>query len=379
MASTGLAGTPENPIVSGASEKKISLCHRTNSVDNPYRYITVNKKSVVKEKGHSSHVAGIKNKKMKWSDVIPAFQYLDKQDNVQTYGGLGLPNGQKLLDNKCFPLALTKTGTPTVGAGGTIDYQVGVTNLGLVAVPLSAINVVDPDVVLTRPSTPPTSLAPGATAIWTGSRTISAAAEVCSTSVVNTAYLWLGFEGQYDAQAQETASRSNQVQSSPPDATSSWTTNVVCPPPPPEPPVTPTGTVTPTVTAFRPATPVLSVAKTGPARMLAGGRVAYQVSVTNTGSVNATNVVLRDQAPGVFALVAKPAGTTVSGRTIDWDLGTLTPGQSVSATVRFIARRTASGRACNVAIAFAAGIDQTRAKACTTIVAARRPATPVTG
>ena len=133
------------------------------------------------------------------------------------------------------------------------------------------------------------------------------------------------------------------------------------------------------VTALRPAAAALTVAKTGPARALAGGRVTYRVTVTNNGSADATGVVLRDQPPGAMALVSKPAGSRMEGTAVLWDIGTIPAGQSVSKSIRFTARRTASGRKCNTAFVVATGVETAQARACTVVVAARRPVTPVTG
>lgn len=488
-------------------DEEVTICHKTGpnepsqgSSTNPYVTQVHKKKQIIKQsdgspKGHGKHV----------KDVIPSFTM-----DQWSFPGMNMPQGQGLLDNDCFALAIEKTGTPEVVPGGKIDYQVKVTNVGFVSIAYSNIVVKDTKADLMEPEPAPTWLVPGDSLVWTGSRNAPNKLWKCGKELSNTATVRL-MDPKYGT-ARRGLRRSNQFEG--PSDSSTWITKVVCPldlsvtktpaqstvepggtvsyavqvknigplavpnpketikvedpgatltppaiipamlepgesldwaatkvaggveacgtgvlntasayivppvlegPPVPKglqsqngngkpwpytswpsaekpvsgssaavtvagtacPVVTPQGA--PTVTAFRPAGPALTVTKTGPARMLAGGRVAYRVTLTNTGSANATDVVLRDQAPGVFSLISKPTGSTVSGRNIDWNLGTLVPGQSVSATVRFTARRTASGRACNVALATATGVDQVRARACTTIVAARRPATPVTG
>lgn len=505
------AGAQAKPPENG-DNAKVTLCHATGSWTNPYVEEEVSTNAVINQvsgklQGHGKHE----------DDVIPGFTIPrqsppNPEGLIWTFPGMNMPQGQKLLDNDCYPLDIVKTGTPTVLPGGTIEYQVAVTNVGLDSVPFAAVKVYDKYVDLIPPDVA-TPMKPGETRVWTGSRKVKDSLRMCGRDMKNTATVMLQKPPKRDASRRKAA-----MGDGPTGDKSTWTTSIICPlnvsiaktsaqtlvqpggavtylirvtnpgplplpagvdqlkvedptattlsgpavrpeylqkgesldwtatkavaadtalcgtnventasvavvpPPMPEdkpltgrkvqnggpsenwwpytswpetpvtaaatgipvsggicPVVTPSGTVTPAPTAFRPAGPALTVTKTGPTRMLAGGRVAYRVTLTNTGSANATGVTLRDQAPGVFTLVTRPTGATVSGRNVDWDLGTLVPGQSVSATVRFAARRTASGRACNVVLASATGVDQVRDRACTTIVAARRPATPVTG
>jgi len=275
----------------------------------------------------------------------------------------------------------------SVEPGGTVGYQIAVTNTGPLPLPTKNLVVTDEGATVTPPASPPPFLEPGSSLLWGASKAVAADTALCGTNVANSASVTI--TPPVEPEDKVPAARESQVDM-PEDwwPYTSWPTGPVtaaaagvpvsggiCPV------VTPSGTVTPAAApvAFRPAGAALSVTKTGPARMLAGGRVGYRITVTNTGSADATNVTLRDQAPGVFTVSTRPSGSTVSGRTIDWNIGTLAAGQSVTKTVRFVARRTASGRACNVALATATGVDAVRARACTTIVAARRPATPVTG
>lgn len=523
VSATGLAGTNES------SEKKVTICHRTDSMTNPYVMETVNKNAIINQvsgetEGHGNHVAVAPDppKKGKWSDVIPPFSLEGKgpaEGKTWQFAGLEMPKGQALIDNGCFPLGIKKTGDATVLPNGTINYQVVVTNLGFVEMPFAAIQVMDKNVELKPPADPPKYLEPGASATWTGMRTLEYGLEACGRNVKNTAKVRIVEESKGPSSRRNRSGVRSATEHSSTTRMSTWTTGIICPldvgilktstqatvepggtvtytvrvtnpgpiplptaylavtdptattfTPPAEmpkglkqdefidwtatksvaagtevcntnventasvkvnvpepssngttstsrrakkaqngqplvpkytswpkepvvatatpilvtgaicPPVTPSSTPTPsTVSALRPAGPSLAVTKTGRTRMLAGGRVIYTVTVTNTGDADAQGVVLRDQPPGVFKLMAVPNGAQRDGRAVVWNIGTLAAGKSVSGQVRFMANRTAKGRACNVALASATGLATVRDRACTTIVAAARPATPVTG
>jgi len=500
----------------------VTICHRTASETNPYVMETVNKNAIInqvsgKTQGHGNHVAD--PDKGKWSDVIPAFSIEGKgpaEGQMWPFAGLGMqPNGAALIENGCFPLGIKKTGDATVLPNGTINYQVVVTNLGATDIPFEAIMVKDNTVELKPPADPPKSLAPGASATWTGMRVLDFDLGACGGTVKNTAKVRIGQQPTAKASARNRTGLRSAKERSSKGRTSTWTTDIICPldvaiaksstqtsvvpggnvtytvrvtnpgpiplptafltvtdptattftppaeipkelaqgefidwtatkavaasatvcntnientatvtvtPPAtvegtfkrqtgkpmvpnytswpegpvdatatpilvsggictPETPVTPASTPSSsTVSALRPAAgPTLTVTKTGRSRMLAGGRVVYSLTVTNTGDTAAQGVVLRDQSPGVFKLMAVPNGAQLDGTAVVWNIGTLAAGQSVSGQVRFMANRTARGRACNVALASATGLTTVRDRACTTIVAAARPATPVTG
>ncbi len=84
---------------------KVTICHRTNSVKNPYVKITVDKSAVDGEgnNDHSHHTGPVvtseqdaqtlKDAKIKWGDIIPPF------DNNP---GLNWPAGQEVFDNGCL-------------------------------------------------------------------------------------------------------------------------------------------------------------------------------------------------------------------------------------------------------------------------------------
>jgi uncharacterized repeat protein (TIGR01451 family) len=67
-----------------------------------------------------------------------------------------------------------------------------------------------------------------------------------------------------------------------------------------------------------------------------GGCLMYQITVTNVGSANATNVVVSDATPTFTTMNTAPATTVgtvaVTGGTVNATIGTLTPGQSAVVT-----------------------------------------------
>lgn len=99
----GGGGTP--PPSGLPTLTKVTLCHRTHSLTNPYVLVTVSVNSVVKDKGHGSHNSDSKhnaasqqgifkgadaypkmNQKF-WGDIIPSFKY-DDGGTIKTYAGL---------------------------------------------------------------------------------------------------------------------------------------------------------------------------------------------------------------------------------------------------------------------------------------------------
>ena len=91
---------------------KITLCHATDSVTNPYVSITVDYHSTIKA-GHGAHdgpvyVAGMEGR---WGDIIPAFDFGDGN----AFEGQNLENGgQGLLDAGC--VGTVETTTTTISA-----------------------------------------------------------------------------------------------------------------------------------------------------------------------------------------------------------------------------------------------------------------------
>jgi hypothetical protein len=84
--------------------RNITICHRTNSVNNPYNEITVSANSIVKNNGHDSHDGqvfepGLKDLGIEWGDIIPEFDFDNGQ---QHYDGQNLGDGADILANGCL-------------------------------------------------------------------------------------------------------------------------------------------------------------------------------------------------------------------------------------------------------------------------------------
>lgn len=96
----------------GGDDHKVTLCHRTNSENNPYVVITIDKAGVFKtgHDGHDEggvHQPGDKAAGVRWGDIIPAFDYYaspqdEKAGTVSHYPGLNnTAEGTAVLDNGC--------------------------------------------------------------------------------------------------------------------------------------------------------------------------------------------------------------------------------------------------------------------------------------
>jgi len=97
--------------------------------------------------------------------------------------------------------------------------------------------------------------------------------------------------------------------------------------------------------------PVLALTKTGRDVQYIGRELSYELTVTNTGDGEATDVVLRDVLPGDAAFVRASDGGRLSGGAVSWELGTLAPGGS--RTVSVVLRAGAAGLVRNAATASA--------------------------
>ena len=96
----------------GGDDHKVTLCHRTNSENNPYVVITIDKAGVFKT-GHDGHdeggvyQPGDKAAGVRWGDIIPAFDYYaspqdEKSGTASHYPGLNnTAEGTAVLANGC--------------------------------------------------------------------------------------------------------------------------------------------------------------------------------------------------------------------------------------------------------------------------------------
>jgi uncharacterized repeat protein (TIGR01451 family) len=99
----------------------------------------------------------------------------------------------------------------------------------------------------------------------------------------------------------------------------------------------------------------LTIEKTGPATATLGSDVTYTVTVKNTGSAVARNVVVTDPVP-----------EGMSGQAANINVGDLASGQSKTMTVTFKANKR--GKACNTATANSSNAGKVSDDACTTVL-----------
>ena len=92
-AASGVIGTNVAENVSGsvatadaARSGKVTICHRTNSVTNPYRMITVNQNSITRNRGHRDHDGQQNNQ---YGPFDPTFTY---PNNAKNWGDI-IPGG----------------------------------------------------------------------------------------------------------------------------------------------------------------------------------------------------------------------------------------------------------------------------------------------
>ena len=109
----------------GDTTPKVTICHATNSNTNQYRTITVDANAVIK-RGHDGHEGPVwnptlKDAKVKWGDIIPAFDWVDKQHVTHHYAGMNT-EALDVIANGCKILTVTPV-APTVSPSTTCDVQ----------------------------------------------------------------------------------------------------------------------------------------------------------------------------------------------------------------------------------------------------------------
>ncbi len=82
------------PVVAQQPAEKVSFCHRTRAVINPYRLITTDADSIVKI-GHGNHTGPVFPAD-NWGDIIPPFEY-----SGGSFPGLNWPAGAAILAAGC--------------------------------------------------------------------------------------------------------------------------------------------------------------------------------------------------------------------------------------------------------------------------------------
>jgi uncharacterized repeat protein (TIGR01451 family) len=87
----------------------------------------------------------------------------------------------------------------------------------------------------------------------------------------------------------------------------------------------------PNATTTVTSAPVLNISKTdAPDPVTAGGNIAYTVSYSNAGNMNATGVVLTDAVPANTSFVSATGGGALAGGVVTWNVGALNAGASGS-------------------------------------------------
>jgi uncharacterized repeat protein (TIGR01451 family) len=81
--------------------------------------------------------------------------------------------------------------------------------------------------------------------------------------------------------------------------------------------------------------PNLTISKDAPATVATGATLTYTISYANTGTVDATSVVISDTVPTGTTFVSATSGGTEAGGVVTWNIGTVAVGAngSVSFTV----------------------------------------------
>lgn len=81
----------------------------------------------------------------------------------------------------------------------------------------------------------------------------------------------------------------------------------------------------------------LAVVKTGPALVTEGDEFSYELSVTNNGPADATDVVVVDPLPASTTFVSADPGCTESGGTVTCAVGALAAGATAALTITVVA------------------------------------------
>jgi len=81
----------------------------------------------------------------------------------------------------------------------------------------------------------------------------------------------------------------------------------------------------------------LVIVKTGPALVTEGDEYAYDLTVTNNGPANATDVVIVDPLPGSATFVSADPGCTESSGTVTCAIGALAAGASATRSITVVA------------------------------------------
>ena len=318
----------------GGGGEKITICHRTNSATNPYVVITVSVNAADGIAGNSGNEADhfgehpgplasslevaqqLKADHVEWGDIIPPIPGV--------HGGLNWTlEGQAMFNNGCAfvapptaPTLSISKGPPNqvVAEGGTVTFDVMVTNTGTAP----ATNVIVTDTLVAGLT--PATVQFGAT---TSSLATCAGAISGQTVTCNVGTLAAGASAVVRITATETGTGCQYSNTASVSATGLS-------------PVT-SGSTAVTVQCVGQAALVLS--KTGTPTVVNGNTITYTVTVTNSGSAAATNVIitdnLADSLTGVTATFTIGTGTctVTAGNVVTCTAATLAANSSATITI----------------------------------------------
>jgi uncharacterized repeat protein (TIGR01451 family) len=276
----------------------------------------------------------------------PASLNLSTTDVLAVSDFASLPDALRALVNQLCArsVAITKVVDQPVVTGSTlVTYTIRVTNTGDVALN----NVAVADAIAPSCAATIGNLAVGAFSEYTCTATIT-------QNTTNTA----------------TVSAKDPQGADVPPSSASATVTVTVPPitVTPPPPVTVIPTVPPGIDIAGASRTTLRIDKRGPATAKAGQVITYRIKITNTGTIAAQNVIMRDRLPGGLALAAKPAGIQIVKGVVTVTVGDLGPGASKTLLLKTRIDRTAAGARTNVATASASNAQQVRDSARTKII-----------
>jgi uncharacterized repeat protein (TIGR01451 family) len=186
-------------------------------------------------------------------------------------------------------IAVLKTGSSTVLAGGNLTYTITVTNLG----PSTASNIVVSDTLplsVTFVSASGGGTNNGGLATWPSIPSLANAAATSFTVTVKAPA-----SGSFTNTASATSSTPDPVTSNNDGSGAGSAVGT---------------TVTPQAD--------IAVIKTGSSTVLAGGNLTYTIMVTNLGPSTASNVVVSDNLPGAVSFVSASGGGTNNSGTVTW-------------------------------------------------------------
>jgi uncharacterized repeat protein (TIGR01451 family) len=233
------------------------VCHATGSSSNPYQLIEVDDAGAynghLNVPGKPDHQSG--------KDIIPPFTY-QGQEYSQNW-----PSGEQDFNDHCASLTINKTGDPTVEPGQNINYTIVVKNWSKKQV---SVTVSDPSAVILNPDA---TIPAWGTFTWqaVSANPVKPDAASCGTHVKNTATV------DFSTLSMTAITSSSMGGGTKPEATDSWTTDVVCP-------------------------PHVSIAKTATNGPVAPGDTAtYDIAVKNTGFVDIplSDLTVTDVGAGV--------------------------------------------------------------------------------